>query len=390
MRSHREPRICVVGAGTHFLSGISYYTMRLANALAGRHRVSVILMRRLLPARFYPGRSRVGASLGRFEYGGPTESVDWFWFPSILRAVALLVRERPDVAVFQWWSATALHSYVFLALVTRVLGGRVIIEFHELLDTAEARLPIVYAYVRFMAPVLLRLASGTVVHSEFDRAAVRRTYRIGRRPVLLVPHGPYDQYVATVPSSRSGAEDSCNLLFFGVIRPFKGLEDLIVAFDAIPQAEIARYRLTIVGETWEGWTKPADLIARSRYRDRITFINRYVHDDEVGQVFAEADAVVLPYHRSSASGPLQIAMSCGLPVVVTAVGGLPEAVGGYDGAILVPARDPDALRHALGRAAALRGRRFSDPHSWTIAVEHYDRLFAAFRAGRKAVQGAVA
>ena len=402
MSRYREPRICVVGAGPHFLSGISYYTMRLANALAGRHRVSVILMRRLLPARLYPGRSRVGASLGRFEYGGPTANVDWFWFPSILRAVALLVRERPDVAVFQWWSATALHSYIVLALVTRLLRGRVVIEFHELLDTAEARVPIVRAYVRLMAPVLLRLSSGMVVHSEFDRAAVRRTYRIGPRPVLLVPHGPYDQYAPTlsspqsgVPASppaewRGGGETACNLLFFGVIRPFKGLEDLIVAFDSIPETDIPRYRLTIVGETWEGWTKPAELIASSRYRDRITFINRYVHDDEVRQVFADADAVVLPYHRSSASGPLQIAMSCGLPVVVTAVGGLPEAVDGYDGAILVPPRDHDALQQALARVADLKGRRFHDRHSWDVAVGRYDRLLAAFHPKRKTPQGAVA
>jgi glycosyltransferase involved in cell wall biosynthesis len=387
----REPRVCVVGAGTHFLSGISYYTMRLANALASRHRVSVILMRRLLPARFYPGRSRVGVPLGRFEYGGLTEPVDWFWFPSILRAVALLVREHPDVTVFQWWSATVLHSYLLLAVVTRLLRGRVVVEFHEVLDTGEARMPFVRIYVRLVLPLLLRLACGLVVHSEFDRAAIRRHYRSGRCPVLLVPHGPYDQYSAPPEKVHANHDDSsCNFLFFGVIRPFKGLEDLVAAFDAIPETEVARYRLTIVGETWEGWTKPAELIARSRYRDRITFINRYVHDDEVRQIFALADAVVLPYHRSSASGPLQIAMSCGLPVVVTAVGGLPEAVADYGGAILVPPRDPAALGRALVQVADLKGHRFSDHHSWAIAVDRYDRLFAAFRAKRKAAQGAVA
>ena len=58
-------RICVVGAGTRFLSGISYYTLHLVKALARSHEVSVILMRQLLPTRFYPGRERVGASLTR-------------------------------------------------------------------------------------------------------------------------------------------------------------------------------------------------------------------------------------------------------------------------------------------------------------------------------------
>ena len=62
------------------------------------------------------------------------------------------------------------------------------------------------------------------------------------------------------------------------------------------------YRLTIVGETWEGWTMPAELIAASPVADRIAFVNRYVADAEVDRYFAEADMVVLPYRRSSASG----------------------------------------------------------------------------------------
>jgi glycosyltransferase involved in cell wall biosynthesis len=113
---------------------------------------------------------------------------------------------------------------------------------------------------------------------------------------------------------------------FGLIRPYKELENLIMAFDTLPENEITRYWLTIVGETWEGWTVPADLIKRSRHRDRITFVNRFVSDAEAVEFFAGADAVVLPYHRSSASGPLHIAMRCGLPVVVTHVGCMSEAV----------------------------------------------------------------
>jgi len=168
-----------------------------------------------------------------------------------------------------------------------------------------------------------------------------------------------------------------------VIRPFKGVEDLIQAFNGIPPSEISRYRLTVVGEIWEGWTLPAELIARSPYRERITFIERYVHDEEVSLLFAHADAVVLPYHRSSSSGPLQIAMSCGLPVVVTAVGGLPEAVAGYGGAILVSPKDPIALRKALAMAARLRGRAFSDPHSWDSVVDRYDHLFSTLSPRRR-------
>jgi len=395
-RAHSLPtdtlrRVCVVGAGTRFLSGISYYTQVLANELSRSHDVSVILMRQLLPTRLYPGRARVGVELIRPTYAPGMrvfDGVDWYWIPSLARALAFLVRERPEVLVLQWWTGTVLHSYTALAAMARLLDIRVVIEFHEVLDSAEASQPMVQRYVRAISPALLRLTDGFVVHSEFDREILNEHYSLGERPVSLIPHGPYNQYVATTTSALGAEQPAiCRLLFFGTIRPFKGLEDLLTAFDALSPEEAAHYHLTVVGETWEGWTLPEEMIARSLYRDRIRFTNRYVHDDEVGDFFAAADVVVLPYHRSSASGPLQIAMSTGLPVIVTAVGGLREAVSGYAGAITIPPQDPEALRAALPRAAALRGQRFADPHSWERTVQRYDTLFGLLGRQKRALEG---
>lgn len=380
MTENRQRRVCVVGAGKHFLSGISYYTLHLVNALARTHKVSTILMRRLLPTRFYPGWKRVGASLTRLEYDPAVrvfDGVDWYWLPSMVRALVFLLKERPDVVVFQWWSGTVLHSYLLLTFVARLLGARTVIEFHEVLDPGEAKLPLAQTYVRLVAPLLMRLAQGFVVHSEYDRKMLRSRYELAQRPVALICHGPYNQYQSTgkEQKQRSIPVSCCNLLFFGLIRPYKGLEDLISAFDALPEDEIAGYWLTIVGETWEGCTMPASLIERSRYRDRITFVNRYVSDEEVAEFFADADAVVFPYLRSSASGSLHIAMSCGLPVVVTQVGGLVEAVAGYDGAILISPGEPEALQSALLQVAKLRGKQYTDSHSWEHTVTGYRVLF---------------
>jgi glycosyltransferase involved in cell wall biosynthesis len=130
----------------------------------------------------------------------------------------------------------------------------------------------------------------------------------------------------------------------------------------------------VVGETWEGWDLPASLIAGSPAADRITFVNRYVTDAEVDAFFAGAELVVLPYRRSSASGPLHIAMSHGLPVVVTAVGGLVEAAEGYPGARFAPPGQPEALAGAIREAAALTGRRYADPSSWDQTVAAYTGL----------------
>ena len=291
------------------------------------------------------------------------------------RAFRFLRRERPDVLVLQWWTGTVLHSYLALALAARMLGIRIVVELHEAQDVGEAAIPVVGRYVRWLAPQLFAMADRYVVHSEFDRELVSRHYGLALDDIEIIPHAAYEQYGTPAEAEEAPAADGpCRLLYFGVIRPFKGVEDLVRAFDALPEDEASRYTLTIVGETWEGHTLPGELVAASRYRDRISFVNRYVEDDEVEGLFADADVVVLPYHRSSQSGPLHVAMAHGLPVVVTAVGGLVEATSGYDGAVLVQPQDPRSLLDGIRRAETLRGRRFAVPHSWEASAASFAAL----------------
>ncbi|MEV6299025.1 glycosyltransferase family 4 protein [Actinoplanes sp. NPDC051861] len=374
-RSDERTRILVVGSGWRFLSGISYYTCRLSNALSERFEVGTILMRRLLPARLYPGRARVGHSLADLRYTTDVrvfDGVDWWAVPSLVRAIRFLREFRPDVLVLQWWTGAVLHSYLVLCLAARRLGIRVVVEFHEVQDTGEAQRQWAAKYVRSCIRPLLRRTDGVIVHSRFDRAALAEAYDLGDVPAEVALHGPFDHHV--VPAARRESPDGVRrLLFFGTIRPYKGLEDLVEAFAALGPD----HHLTVVGETWEGWTLPGELIEGSPARDRITFVNRYVTDAEVNEFFAEADVVVLPYRRSSASGPLHIAMSHGLPVVVTAVGGLVEAAESYSGAVFVQAGAPGELGAAIERAAGLTGRRHTDPSSWDRTVGAYERLLTS-------------
>jgi len=376
----------VVGSGWHMASGISHYTYRLSAALAGRHQVSVLLMRRLVPRRAYPGAARAGASVTGAAYPEQLpvyDGVDWYWGRSMRAALEFMDRERPDVVILQWWTGAVLHSYLRLASHATRRGARVIIEWHEYQDVGEAALPGTRRYVRSLMPRLLALSGGHVVHSHFDLRAITSGYPLGMAPVRVVRHGPYD-HLAPLTSAGNGRgprDGPMRLLYLGVIRPFKGVEDLVEAFSGLDRAEAERYRLSVVGETWQGWTAPDEAIERSPHADLIERVDRYVTDTEVSAYFARADAVVLPYHRSSASGPLQIAMSAGLPVVVTAVGGLVEAVHDYPGAVLVPPRDPAALRRALLSLPAVRGRRYADPHSWELAVDEFTALIDEMRGG---------
>jgi glycosyltransferase involved in cell wall biosynthesis len=372
-------RVLVIGAGTQFLSGISYYTHRLATALAERDDVSVILMRRLIPARLYPGHKRIGQKLAAFDYPAAVtvhDGVDW-WGRGLAGGLRLIARQKPDVAVFQWWTGAVLHHYLILAWFARLRGVKVVIEFHEVQDVGELAMPLAGSYVNTLLPLLLRASSGFVVHSEHDQELIAARYGRLHKAVVLVPHGPYgaltEASVAVVAEQEDGVRD---LLWFGVIRPFKGVEDLVEAFSGLTDAEAAGARLMIVGETWEGWSLPVEAAAASPHASRITVVNSYVSDADLEGYLTRAFAVVLPYHRSSSSGPLAVAMAHGLPVVVSEVGGLVEAARDYAGVRFVPPKDVDRLRAALHEVLAMPApERYDSPHTWAATADGLDALF---------------
>lgn len=379
-------RVCVVGPDTRFLSGITYYTFGLVAALAREQRVSAVLLRRLLPARLYPGRARVGVQLSELRLPPSVTAVsrlDWYWGTGIWRAAQLLRRQRTEVLILQWWTSAALHSYLALAVVAKWLGASVVVEFHEVLDSGEERLGWVRHYVRAVAPWLFRLSAAFVVHTEHDRELLVNHYGINALRTVLIPHAGYDQYRHDRVPSATGR---CRLLFFGVVRPFKGVEDLVAAFNLLA-LDSPTFELTIIGETWENWTLPDRMIAQSPARDRITRLDRYVTDSEAAAAFAAADVVVLPYLRCSSSGPLHIAMALGLPVVTTSVGGLPEATAGYPGAVTAEPGDPQSLARAILQASTLAGQHFSGAPSWTETASAYAGLLAEVTARRPQPRG---
>jgi glycosyltransferase involved in cell wall biosynthesis len=389
MAETREERVVVIGSGLRFASGISHYTYLLTTTLAGEYDAGALLMRRLVPERFYPGRNRVGAAVAGSVVYPPEvpvyDGVDWYWGRSMTRALRYLDEQRPTVVIFEWWTGAVLHTYLRLARHASRLGARVIMEWHETQDVGEAAMPIARRYVRTLMPRLLSLVDAHVVHSDFDLKAVPAAYSLDDAIVRVMPHGPYHHVVTSSPARADVPDDApFRLLNFGVIRPYKGVEDLVAAFSMLDREQASRFRLTVVGETWEGTTGPDEAIARSPHADLIERVDRYVTDEELAEYVARADAVVLPYRRSSLSGPLFIAMTAGLPTVVTAVGGLVEVVDGYAGAALVPPEDPVALRDALLKLPERRGERYPNPRSWQQTLEGYRALVDELRGVKPA------
>lgn len=371
-------KVCVVGPSKKFLSGISYYTIRLANALTARYGVSVVCFRNLLPKFLFPGHKHVGQDLStlNFDKGvSAFDGMDWNNPLTWYRAYNFMVREKPDVILLQWWTSSAAHMHLIISLINLRLKAKIILEFHEVVDPFEESILPIRLYSRVMGRVLIRRADGFVTHSDSDKKLLAEKYRMSAERIQVIPHGLYDQYK---PVDREAARKSLGLgsdnviMSFGLIRPYKGIPNLIRAFGELPGDVARQSKLLLVGEIWEDRESVVSAIDACPYKDRVVLLDRYVSDDEVATYFSAADLVVLPYLRASQSGVAHIAMAFGKPIIVSKVGGLQESMADYSGTYFVQPGDSTAIKDAVVKLLAEKPGSFEPPkRGFEEIVEKY-------------------
>jgi glycosyltransferase involved in cell wall biosynthesis len=213
-----------------------------------------------------------------------------------------------------------------------------------------------------------------VAHSEHSAARLRDDVGLDPAKVRVIPHGAFD-YLTKLPEEKplppelEGAEGPV-VLSFGLLRPYKGIEDLLEAFRRIDGAE-----LWIVGNPRMDVTALQKLAAEAG--GRVRFVTRFVDEAEIPAIFRRADLVVLPYLDAEHSGVLYTALAFGKPLVLSAVGGFPE-VAETGAARLVPPGDTAALADTLdelirdedarAELAAAATRAAVGPFSWDEAA----------------------
>lgn len=379
-------KICIAGPSKRFLSGVSYYTIRLANALAEQNEVSVIYFRELLPKLLFPGREHVGKPLTTLSLSPEIASFDGMDYYSPItwfKACGFLKKFKPDFLILQWWTSAAAHMHLILSLFKKIFGFKVIIEFHEVIDPLEEGILPVRMYSRALGRAIARSGNAFIVHSNADKQAIAGKYKLDSERVHVIPHGLYDHYTPMDKSEarrRLGIAEENVLLFFGLIRTYKGVEYLIEAFETLPRELINKTRLLIVGELWEGGNEVLKRIESSKYRDKISLVAEYIPDEEVSLYFSAADALVLPYIRASQSGVAHIAMSLGKAVVVSEVGGLKEALAAYKGTFFFPARDVNALKEGILNALQYKNIKFPKPeYDWSAIAKRYNEVLNILR-----------
>lgn len=260
---------------------------------------------------------------------------------------------------------------VFELIVLRALGVRLVWTVHNLLDHERTAPRSELAVRRAVA----RLVDRIVVHCEDARKAVSETYRLPERVtdrVRVVPHGNFaDVYADEV--SQSTARDRLDLptgvpvvTFFGMIRPYKNVPELIETFKRID----GEARLLVVGNPWN------DAVERrvrgaSAADDRVHTVLEFVPEDEIQVYMRASDAVVLPFDSVLTSGSAVLAMTFGRAVVAPLMGCLPELIGSEGGHLYDPT-ESDGLYTALRGATADRDRLRSMGRRNREAISEFD------------------
>jgi len=202
-----------------------------------------------------------------------------------------------------------------------------------------------------------------IVHADENRQTLLKNFELNGDRVRVIPHGEYGA-LASMPPDPAEARRSLGLpleckaiLFFGYIRPYKGLRILLEAF-ATAHREDANLRLIIAGELKEDFAAYDNFIAKNKLAAYIHKNLDYIPMQRVPVYFAAADLVALPYLSVYQSGIVQLAYAHRRPVIATAVGGLPEVVEpGKTGWLVAPgspARFAEAIRLAFSSMKQLR------------------------------------
>jgi glycosyltransferase involved in cell wall biosynthesis len=134
-----------------------------------------------------------------------------------------------------------------------------------------------------------------------------------------------------------------NILFFGLIRAYKGLDILLEAFGLLPD----EYQLIVAGEPYGSFDKYQEIIDRLPGKDRIHLNLKYIKDSEVSDWFSAADLAVLPYRSATQSGISSVSYHFEVPMIVTNVGGLKETIGDRGTGIVAENGTPEAIAEEI-------------------------------------------
>jgi glycosyltransferase involved in cell wall biosynthesis/SAM-dependent methyltransferase len=325
-------RIAIVGPTHPIKGGVSQHTTVLAQRLsAAGHAVEIVSWLRQYPTRLYPGQQTVDAP--EFPLFEPaSRPLSWNRPDSWLRSARRL-RDR-DLVVFAHITPVQVPAYRVMLAVLRRSGTRTAVICHNVLPHERSRID------EFLVRKLLNATDLALVHSDAQAAIARELTSTRVAVSQIAPFMP-----AGFVRRQPAAGEHRRLIFFGLIRPYKGLDVLLRAL-ALGPPDV---RLRVAGEFWGGSTSTEELCRELGISDRVELRPGYLAADQVPGLFVDVDALVLPYRTATGSQGVWTGFEFGVPVIATRAGHLADDItDGVDGLTAEP-DSVDSLTAALNR-----------------------------------------
>ena len=317
-------KIVILGTAYPYRGGLATFNERLARQFqAEGHDVEVVTFTLQYPSFLFPGKTQYSNEVA------PTDlkikrwvnSCNPFNWVSVGRRIRKM---QPDMLITCYWMAFFAPCY---GIIERIVKGngktRCVALVHNMIPHEPSLLD------KLFAPFYVKSTDGFVALSD---SVVRDIDKLDKRhkPKTFSPHPIYDHY-----GERMSKADACQalgldvdkdyMLFFGLVRAYKGLDLLLDAMGKI-HTKMPNLRLLVAGEFYEQEELYRKQIADNGLTDKVIIRNEFIPDADLRKYFGAANLIVQPYKTATQSGVTQVAFHFEKPMLVTNVGGLGEIV----------------------------------------------------------------
>jgi D-inositol-3-phosphate glycosyltransferase len=316
-------KVVIIGSAYPYRGGLAAYNERLAKAYSDQgYDVEIQTFTVQYPNFLFPGKSQYSDSSisPGIKIKRTVNSVNPFNWISVGNK---LKRQKPDLVIIKFWIPFMSPCFGTIAKIIRKNKYSKIISIIDNIIPHEKR-----PGDHILAKYFVNNVDGFIAMSKsvlndlelFDK----------KKPKLFCPHPLYDNFGEII--SKDAAKSNLNLdkkynylLFFGLIRDYKGLDLLLEAFSKAPYIKL-NLKLLVAGEFYCDSKPYYEIIKKHSLEDFVIMSNGFIPDEKVKDFFCASDIVVQPYKNATQSGVTQIAYHFNKPMIVTDVGGLSEIV----------------------------------------------------------------
>lgn len=325
-----------------FRGGIAQFNGALFRALENEHEIKAFNFTTQYPKLFFPGKTQLVAAADDNADPIPTEQVLSSVSPISYRKTANSIIEfDPDVLIIGYWMPFMAPSLGYVAGKLRK-KCKVIAVVHNAIPHERSSMD------KVLGDYFFKRIDRCVALSESVKKDIITAYP--ELPVKVLRHPVYNHFGSKVERAEAifqlDLDSNKNyLLFFGLIRAYKGLDILLEAMKDVSSS----YDLIIAGEAYESFDKYQRIIDEHGLNTRVHVYNKYIPDHEVKYYFSAASYCVLPYKSATQSGIVAIAHHFNVPVIASNVGGLDEFITDGETGFLIKENTPEKLASIINK-----------------------------------------